>query len=225
MADPAASARTGSQRSTEKDTLCSGFRLWRSQRMRLGAQAARGRFHLQHCNVELIVAQNARHACRSAVAAADPHGRLVPKQHLRPAQAIFSGTCTLACWYGKAGNGVPVMAHLTRIVAWGQGRTASFSRQGRPGCFHGLRRHKQSDLREDIQLRELTNDPRHRRVLITDARSPAGCTCGTRPMQAQKTAFASVASWKRMRLLKAGRHEPGVSRAARPDRYAVSRRT
>ena len=48
-------------------------------------------------------------------------------------------------------------------------------------------------------MRELTNDPRHRRVLITDARSPAGVALAAAMTDAgAKTVFAGVAeSWKR----------------------------
>ena len=55
--------------------------------MRLGAQAARGRFHLQHCKSCEFIVWPPREACPSCLSdlewrAADPHGRLIAETTL-----------------------------------------------------------------------------------------------------------------------------------------------
>ena len=86
--------------------------------MRLGVQAARGRFHLPHCDSCAVIVWPPREACPSCLSdlqwrAADPHGKLIAETTLETSPELYFrervpwrvGTVTLA-------GGVPVMAHL-----------------------------------------------------------------------------------------------------------------
>ena len=149
--------------------------------MRLGAQAARGRFHLQHCDSCEVIVWPPREACPSCLSdlqwrAANPHGRLIAETTLETSPELYFrervpwrvGTVKLA-------SGVPVMAHLHAHCRVGDRvELRLFLDKADRAVFMAFADTNSPDLREDIQLRELTNDPRHRRVLITDARTPAG---------------------------------------------------
>ena len=174
--------------------------------MRLGAQAARGRFHLQHCDSCEFIVWPPREACPSCLSnlqwrAANPHGRLIAETTLETSPELYFrervpwrvGTVKLA-------SGVPVMAHLHAHCRVGDRvELRLFLDKADRAVFMAFADTNSPDLREDIQLRELTNDPRHRRVLITDARSPAGVALAAAMTDAgAKTVFAGVAeSWKR----------------------------
>ena len=174
--------------------------------MRLGAQAARGRFHLQHCDSCEFIVWPPREACPSCLSdlhwrVADPHGRLIAETTLETSPELYFrervpwrvGTVKLA-------SGVPVMAHLHAHCRVGDRvELRLFLDKADRAVFMAFANINSPDLWEDIQLRELTNDPRHRRVLITDARTPAGVALARAMTKAgAKRIFAGIGdAWKR----------------------------
>ena len=174
--------------------------------LRLSAEAARGRFRLPHCNACDKPIWPPREACPACLSAlhwrdADAAGTLIAETTLETSPELYFrertpwrvGTVDLA-------GGVPVMAHLHAQCRVGDTVTLRlFLDKADRAVFMAFSDLDSPDLREDIQLRELTNDPRHRRVLITDARTPAGVALARAMTKAgAKRIFAGIGdAWKR----------------------------
>ena len=188
--------------------------------MRLSAQAAKGRFHLPHCGPCERLVWPPREACPHCLSplqwrAADPAGTLIAETTLETSPELYFrervpwrvGTVELA-------GGVPVMAHLHAHCRVGDAVVLRlFLDKADRAVFMAFSDIEHPDLREDIQLRELTNDPRHRRVLITDARTPAGVALAAAMIDAgAKTIFAGLAEgWKRDAAIEKLESMKGVS--------------
>ncbi|SFP98992.1 SDR family NAD(P)-dependent oxidoreductase [Tranquillimonas alkanivorans] len=146
--------------------------------MGLTAAAAEGRFMLQHCAECGTVQYPPRDACCSCLSTklpwrdTDPSGELIavtvvrasPNLYFRDRTPWRTGTVRLAAGpsvvchvHGDCEKGAEVRL-INRLDRAGQGVLMALPKEGTP------------NMADDPELRELTADPKHRRVLITDAR-------------------------------------------------------
>ncbi|WP_417416814.1 SDR family oxidoreductase [Hoeflea sp.] len=151
----------------------------------LTAAAARGAFCLQHCDACGTVQYPPRDACSSCLSVDlawrdTPRGGTVIAEtriHASPDPfyrerlpwrsglvRLDAGPTVLCHLHGDVGRGDPVRMDL-KLDKAGQGVMIALPKERSP------------DMEDDPQLRSLTAHPKHRRVLITDIRSPA-----TRPL-------------------------------------------
>ena len=146
----------------------------------LTAAAAEGRFMLQHCGECGAVQYPPRDACGKCLSGdlrwqdTDPAGQVIAESTVRVSTAPYFrergdwriGTVRLAV-------GVSVMAYLHGDVeqAGPVRMTARLDRAGQ-GVLVAMPPRATPNMEDDKILREMTCDPRHRRVLITDARAP-----------------------------------------------------
>jgi uncharacterized OB-fold protein/NAD(P)-dependent dehydrogenase (short-subunit alcohol dehydrogenase family) len=146
----------------------------------LSCAAAEGRFRLQVCAECGAVQYPPRDACRQCLATdlawrdMPPGGELLaltavhasPDPYFRERLPWRAGTVMLDA-------GVPVVAHVHGDVVRGARvrMVARLDRAGQ-GVLFALPEEEVPHMADDPMLREMTADPRHRRVLITDARAP-----------------------------------------------------
>lgn len=146
------------------------------------AAAAEGRFVLQVCADCDATCYPAREACPKCLSTdlswreAEGRGRLIAETTVRASTNTYFrertpwrvGTVHLDC-------GTPVIAHLHNAVR-AQDKVRLIARTDRSGqgVLMALPDRKVDHMEDDRQLRELTCNPRHRRVLITDGRSDLG---------------------------------------------------
>jgi uncharacterized OB-fold protein len=146
----------------------------------LSCAAAEVRFMLQLCAECGAVQYPPRDACRSCLSTdldwrdMPPDGELLaltavhasPDPYFRERLPWRAGTVMLDA-------GVPVIAHVHGDVSRGA-RVRVVTRLDRAGqgVLVALPEQEVPHMADDPILRELTADPRHRRVLITDARAP-----------------------------------------------------
>jgi NAD(P)-dependent dehydrogenase (short-subunit alcohol dehydrogenase family)/uncharacterized OB-fold protein len=151
----------------------------------LTAAAARGAFSLQHCEECGTVQYPPRDACSSCLSVAlawretEREGKLIaetrihasPDPYYRERLPWRTGLVELAA-------GPTVLCHLHGDVRRGDGvrMELKLDKAGQ-GVMTALPKERTPDMADDPQLRSLTADPKHRRVLITDIRSPM-----TRPL-------------------------------------------
>ena len=151
----------------------------------LTAAAARGAFSLQHCEECGTVQYPPRDACSSCLSVVlawretDRKGKLIaetrihasPDPYYRERLPWRTGLVQLAA-------GPTVLCHLHGDVRHGDGvrMDLKLDKAGQ-GVMIALPMERTPDMADDPQLRSLTADPKHRRVLITDIRSPM-----TRPL-------------------------------------------
>ncbi|SFE27240.1 SDR family oxidoreductase [Roseivivax sediminis] len=144
----------------------------------LSAAAAEARFALQHCAECGAVQYPPRDACHGCLSTdlrwrdTDPAGTLIaettvrtsPNLYFRRAAPWRTGTVRLDV-------GVSVVAHVHGDCEKG-GRVRLINRLDRAGqgVLMALPEGETPNMADDPELRELTCDPKHRRVLLTDAR-------------------------------------------------------
>jgi NAD(P)-dependent dehydrogenase (short-subunit alcohol dehydrogenase family)/uncharacterized OB-fold protein len=151
----------------------------------LTSAAARGAFSLQHCQACGAVQYPPRDACcaclsvdlawretaRDGTVIAETRIHASPDPYYRERLPWRSGLVRLSA-------GPTVLCHLHGDV--GRGDTIrmdlKLDKAGQ-GVMIALPQERSPDMEDDPQLRSLTAHPKHRRVLITDIRSPA-----TRPL-------------------------------------------
>ncbi len=144
--------------------------------------AAEGRFVLQQCEACNTVCHPPREACPKCLSMAlewrdmPEGGRLIAETTIRTSTNIYFRERTP--W--RTGSveldaGVTVIAHIHGDVSAG-GRVRMIARTDKSGkgVMMALPEQETENMADDRQLRELTSDPKHRRVLITDCRTPAG---------------------------------------------------
>jgi NAD(P)-dependent dehydrogenase (short-subunit alcohol dehydrogenase family)/uncharacterized OB-fold protein len=149
----------------------------------LTAAAARGRFELQVCEDCAAVQYPPREVCGTCLShrltwrAQDGRGELAADSVLRTAQELFFRERTP--WRIGAVRldvGVNVVAFVHERVGAAPCRvrvTAALDRAGQ-GVLVALPENGAADLSEDAKMRELTCDPRSRKVLITDGKTAPG---------------------------------------------------
>lgn len=145
----------------------------------LTARAAEGRFALQQCADCGAVQYPPRDACRVCLSTdlpwrdQPPMGALIAETTIRISPDLYfrdrmpwrMGTVRLA-------SGVSVLCHLHGDVRKGPVRLILRLDRAGQGVIMALPEQEGPDMADDPQLRELGADPKHRRVLITDARAP-----------------------------------------------------
>lgn len=144
--------------------------------------AAEGRFTLQQCGDCGAVCHPPREACPKCLSMAlrwrdmPEGGRLIAETTIRTSTNTYfrermpwrTGSVTLDA-------GVTVVAHIHGDVAPGaRVRMIARTDKSGKGAMMALPEKETENMADDRQLRELTCDPRHRRVLITDCRTPTG---------------------------------------------------
>ena len=148
----------------------------------LSCAAAEGRFMLQVCTDCGAVQYPPRDACRACLATEldwrdiEPGGTLLAETRVHASPAPYfrerlpwrAGTVMLDA-------GVPVIAHVHGDVPRGaRVRVVARLDCAGQGVLFALPEKEVPHMEDDPMLREMTADPRHRRVLITDARAPEG---------------------------------------------------
>lgn len=184
--------------------------------LRLASHAARGAFCLPFCGDCEQAVWPPRDACPVCLAAlvwqeVSSAGELIaetvletsPELYFRERMPWRIGTVRLQA-------GPSVIAHLHNHVSIGQPvelklhldkaqRPVFMAYAGHDGSGKKRKGKEANPVNEDSQLRELTTDPKYRRVLITDARSPAGLALAAALGDAGASAvYAGVAEgWRR----------------------------
>ncbi|MBK0328939.1 SDR family NAD(P)-dependent oxidoreductase [Rhodobacteraceae bacterium F11138] len=144
----------------------------------LTARAAEGRFALQQCAECGAVQYPPRDACCKCLSTdlpwtdQPPHGELIAETTVRISPDLYfrnqspwrMGTVRLA-------SGVSVLCHLHGDVRKGPVRLALLLDRAGQGTIMALPEQEVPNMADDPQLRELGTSPKHRRVLITDARA------------------------------------------------------
>lgn len=146
----------------------------------LTAAAAEGRFALQVCAECGAVQYPPRDACSSCLSVELPwqdvssRGTLIAETRIRATTNLYfkdrlpwrTGTVQLDV-------GPSVICHVhgdcvkgTRVVLWNR-----LDRAGQ-GVLIAMPEERTPNMQDDPQLRAMTSDPKHRRVLITDGRNP-----------------------------------------------------
>lgn len=146
----------------------------------LTAAAAEGRFALQCCAECGAVQYPPRDACSNCLSVelpwrdVSPRGRLIAETRIRATTSLYfrdrlpwrSGTVQLDA-------GPSVICHVhgdcergARVVLWNR-----LDRAGQ-GVLIAVPEERTPNMQDDPQLRAMTSDPKHRRVLITDGRNP-----------------------------------------------------
>ena len=149
----------------------------------LTAAAARGRFALQVCLDCGTVQYPPREVCRECLShrlvwrPQDGRGELVTETILRNAQELFFRE-RLPWRIGivRLDAGVNVIAYLHASVGQAPGRVrveAALDRAGQAALV-AVPEKGRPDLADDPKLRELTCDPRGRKILVTDGKTSAG---------------------------------------------------
>lgn len=144
--------------------------------------AAEGRFALQTCGDCDAISHPPREACPKCLSVnlhwrdMPDGGELIAETTIRTSTNIYfrertpwrTGTV-------KLDAGVTVVAHIHGDVAPG-GRVRMIARTDKSGkgVMMALPEKETENMADDRQLRELTCDPKHRRVLITDCRTSTG---------------------------------------------------
>jgi NAD(P)-dependent dehydrogenase (short-subunit alcohol dehydrogenase family)/uncharacterized OB-fold protein len=146
----------------------------------LTAAAALGRFELQQCRDCGMVQYPPREACQSCLSInliwkiQDPGGELLAQTVLHHSNDLFFrerlpwrlGLIKLDC-------GPTVVAHLHESVKHRVKVRAALDRAGQ-AVIAALPEQEKADMADDRQLREFTCDPRQRKVLVTDGKTPLG---------------------------------------------------
>src|SRR5581483_8607681 len=149
----------------------------------LTAAAARGRFELQVCRDCGTVQYPPREACRACLSprldwrAQDGTGELVSETTLRHSHELFfRERMPWRLGLVKLDNGPIVVAHLHGDCAAPPSRVrvrAHLDRAGQAALL-ALPDKDTPHMADDRELRELTCDPKFRKVLVTDAKTPLG---------------------------------------------------
>jgi NAD(P)-dependent dehydrogenase (short-subunit alcohol dehydrogenase family)/uncharacterized OB-fold protein len=151
--------------------------------LRLTAAAARGRLELQVCQDCGATQYPPREVCGACLShrliwrPQDGCGELTTETVLRAAQELFFRERTpWRVGTVRLDAGVSVIAYVHERVGAAPCRVrvaAALDRAGQ-GVLVALPEHGTADLSEDAKMRELTCDPRSRKVLITDGKSAPG---------------------------------------------------
>ncbi len=145
----------------------------------LSAAAAEGRFALQECQECGAVQYPPRDACCSCLSVdlvwrdVPPTGELLAETTVRTSPNLyFRERAPWRTGLVKLDAGPVVICHLHGDVA-SRSRVTLWNRLDRSGqgVILAVPTDRTPNMEDDPQLRALTSDPKHRRVLITDARN------------------------------------------------------
>jgi NAD(P)-dependent dehydrogenase (short-subunit alcohol dehydrogenase family)/uncharacterized OB-fold protein len=149
----------------------------------LTAAAARGRFELQACRDCGTVQYPPRDVCRACLShrlvwrQQDGRGELVTETTLRNAQELyFRERLPWRVGIVRLDTGVNVIAYLHARVGTAPCRVrveAALDRAGQAALI-AVPEQGRADLSDDPRLREMTCDPRGRKILVTDGKSVVG---------------------------------------------------
>jgi NAD(P)-dependent dehydrogenase (short-subunit alcohol dehydrogenase family)/uncharacterized OB-fold protein len=149
----------------------------------LTAAAARGRLELQVCKDCGAVQYPPREVCRTCLShrlvwrANDGRGELLADTVLRiPQELFFRERSPWRVGMVRLDGGVNVVAYVHQIVDAAPCRVrieASLDRAGQAALV-AMPENGRPDLSDDLKLREMTCDPRMRKVLVTDGKSAVG---------------------------------------------------
>ncbi len=149
----------------------------------LTAAAARGRLELQVCQDCGAIQYPPREICRTCLShrlvwrAQDGRGGLMADTVLRAAQELyFRERVPWRIGLVRLDTGVNVIAHVHASVGAApcRVRVAAALDRASQAVLVALPEHGATDLSEDAKMRELTCDPRPRKVLVTDGKSALG---------------------------------------------------
>lgn len=146
----------------------------------LTAAAAEGRFQLQQCAECGAVQYPPRDACSSCLSPdlpwtdINPEGELLAETTVRTSTKLYFRERTP--WRAgsiKLDAGPTIIAHVHGDVERGA-RVKLLNRLDRSGqgVLLAVPLTRTPDMEDDPQMRALSSDPKHRRVLITDAKNP-----------------------------------------------------
>lgn len=146
----------------------------------LSAAAAEGKFRLQVCNECGAVQYPPRDACSACLSTdlpwqeVSPQGCLLAETTVRTSTKLFfrerapwrTGSVQMDC-------GPTIIAHVHGDCKKG-GRVTLWNKLDRSGqaVLLAVPEERTPDMEDDPQLRAMSADPKHRRVLITDGRNP-----------------------------------------------------
>jgi NAD(P)-dependent dehydrogenase (short-subunit alcohol dehydrogenase family)/uncharacterized OB-fold protein len=145
----------------------------------IAAAAAEGRFMLQVCEECGAVQYPPRDACASCLCVAlpwrdvSPKGRLIAETTVQTSTSIyFRERAPWRIGTIKLEAGPSVMAHLHGDLAPdGEARVIAMLDKSGQGVLFAVPTEMTPNMEDDPQMREMTSDPKYRRVLITDARN------------------------------------------------------
>lgn len=169
--------RKNPQKRTRVPTLPSGLRSRAA--LGLAAAAAEGRFMLQGCEACGALQYPPHDACSTCLSIGlkwrdvEPAGVLIAETTVRTSTNVYFRERTpWRIGTVKLDAGRSVMAHVHGDVARGA-RVVLVNRLDKSGqgVFFALPMDGSADMADDPQLRELTADPKFRRILVTDARN------------------------------------------------------
>ncbi len=170
------------------------------------AYAARGELRLQHCEECGTVAYPPRDICGNCWSSAlhwkpvAPDGVLLAETTLHTSTNIyFRERLPWRIGAVKLKNGPVVVAHIHSDAEEGAGvRIFARTDKSGQGVLFALPAEDTENMADDKALRELTCDPKHRRVLITDVRTRLGQSMARAALDAGAAkVFLGVAeTWK-----------------------------
>ena len=188
----------------------------------LTAAAAEGRFALQVCLDCKIVLYPPRDACPACLSArlpfhdVDPYGVLVAETTVRSSTEVYFRERTpWRVGTVKLDAGPVIVAHLHGDTVEG-GRVKLALKLDKSGAavVMALPEEETANMADDPQLREMTCDPKFRRVLVTDGRTAVG--------QAMARAFSDAgASIVFVGLADAWKPFPGLDELRRIERVEI----
>ncbi len=146
----------------------------------LTAAAAEGRFALQHCTDCGAVQYPPRDACCKCLSVdlhwqdTDPSAKILAETRIHASpDPYFRERLPWRMGSVKLAAGPVAVCHLHGDVGRGeQVKMALKLDKAGQGVLIALPRERTPDMEDDPSLRALTAHPKHRRVLVTDARSP-----------------------------------------------------
>lgn len=165
------------QQRTRSPALPSGLRSRAA--LGLAAAAAEGRFMLQACSECGTLQYPPRDACSHCLSVdlkwrdVEPTGKLIAETTVRTSTSVYFRERTpWRIGTVRLDAGPSVMAHVHGDVPRGADvRLINRLDKSGQGVFFALPLQGSVNMEDDPQLRELTADPKFRRVLITDARN------------------------------------------------------
>jgi NAD(P)-dependent dehydrogenase (short-subunit alcohol dehydrogenase family)/uncharacterized OB-fold protein len=188
----------------------------------LTAAAARGRFALQVCRDCEAVQYPPREVCRSCLShrliwrPQDGRGELLTETSLRTAQELyFRERLPWRIGLVRLDAGVNLVAYLHTNVGAAPCRVRVETALDRAGqaALVAMPEKGRTDLSEDPKLRELTCDPRGRKILVTDGKTSVGQAIvhALTKAGADKIWIGEAEPWKKIAGLEALRALPQVT--------------